>query len=121
MSPDPTHEMTISAAAGVAAVVVATLGVHPQEVMWGMVGSVVGASFAPPASRWRAVAVFIATTLACALFGEWLAVEFLGGGMLARNGSACGLAIVFHPLLTIIVQRLPVLADALAGRIGGKP
>ncbi len=120
MSPDPLQEATLATAAGLSAIVVATIGVHPQVVMWGMVGSVVGASFAPPASRWRAVAVFVATTLACALFGEWLAAVYLGGSKLASNGAACALAILFHPLLTIIVQRLPALADAAAGRFGGK-
>lgn len=121
MSPDSTQAAADATATGLTAVVVATIGVHPQFVMWAMVGSVIGASFAPPASRVRAALVFVASSLCCALFGSWVGGEFFGGSMLARDVCACALGILFHPLLTIIVQRLPAVVDGAVGRItGGK-
>lgn len=117
---DVTTGAASAAAAGVGAVTVAILGIEPQTLVWGFVGSSIGATFAAPSSRWRAVSLFIAVVLSCALLGTWAALRWFDGTALARNGSSLLLGILFHPLLSLLVANLPSILDAGLKRIGLK-
>ena len=122
------HDSTLSAAAatttGVSAWVIAALGVHPQALAWALFGAIIGATFAPEASRWRAAGVFVAVVASGAELGSWLAVSYWpGDNPMARNGCALVLSMIFHPVLTVVIGRLPALGDRLLGSIptkGGK-
>jgi hypothetical protein len=114
------HDATISAAAaattGVSAWVLAALGVHPQALAYALFGSVIGATFAPKTSRWRAAAVFVAVVASGAELGSWIALSYWpGDNPLARNGCALVLSMLFHPLLTVVIGRLPALGDRILG------
>lgn len=122
--PEPASTTTATIGAGAGALMLAMIGVEPQAVVWALVGAVFGSPLAPAAGRYRTVAVFVATVLACALFGTWASEYWHGGGVRARNGWAMGLAVVFHPLITVVVQSVPAVAKALVdaliqARIGG--
>lgn len=119
MVPDPTAQAVHATAAGISALIVSILGVEPQVIVWGMVGATIGASFAPPSSRLRAIAVFIAVSLACSALGKWGAVFAFEGSATARNGLACIMAVFFHPMTTIAVQRLPDLLDRISAWLPG--
>lgn len=114
-------ETTAGAAAwGVGAFTAAYFGVEPQALVWALVGAVFGLSFAPPAGRVRALLVFVAVVLACALLGTWAAHTWFGDAPMARNGCAMAAAALFHPALATIVQAVPaVLRAVLNARFGG--
>lgn len=100
------------------AVVVAAIGVDPQALLWALIGAVIGLSFAPPAAWWRAVLLFLAVVMVCALFGTWASVEAFDGSTVARNAMAAGIAIVFHPMLAAAVSQAAAALAALRRRIG---
>jgi hypothetical protein len=75
-------------------------------------------TFAAAATRTRTAIVFCCVVLTCSLFGAWLAGSYGGGQTLTRDVIACGLAILFHPVLNAMIAVIPkVLASAL-NRLG---
>lgn len=103
---------------GALASVLATLGVDPATLVWGLVGATLGLSLAPKdASRMRSALIFSAVVLAAALIGTVVA-EHYGKGILWRNLIAMGMACLFHPLLTLLVAQLPDMVQAARERIG---
>lgn len=118
---DPTVPVATAAAAGLGAAFVTWVGLEPQALVWGLVGAIFGVPLAPPAGRWRTVAVFLAVVCACAMLGTWAAEHFHGGSRMARNGWAMVLAAVFHPALAALVQAVPAVLQAfLKARTGGQ-
>ena len=103
-------------AAGAGATILSSLGLDPPTLFWALVGATVGLSFAPAMSRFRAVVVFLAVVLSCALIGAWLAQQYYGGGMLSRHVAACVLALFFHLLVSLAQTKLPALWDAVVVR-----
>jgi len=70
-------------------------------------------------SRARAFVVFVSVVLICSLLGAWLAQRYFGGEQLSRNAFACLLALFFHPLVSLILTKLPALWDAVVVRAVG--
>lgn len=117
---DVTTGAASAAAAGVGGVVMAVLGIEPQALVWGFVGASIGATFAAPSSRWRAVSLFVAVTCSSALLGTLAAAQWLGGTALARNGMALLLGIGFHPLMAAFIANMPSVLDGLLRKVGLK-
>jgi len=117
---DPTGALPTAIGAGIGAIVVATIGVEPQTVMWAMVGAVVGVPATAQGGRARAVIVFVAAILACALLGTWASEYWHAGARTPRNSWSLGLALVFHPLLAVVVQAVPsIFQSFIRARTGG--
>jgi hypothetical protein len=93
--------------AGLGAMVLNTLGVHPQALLWALIGATLGMSLAPQASRMRAVAVFACVVLSSALLGTWVARTYADGSLIASDVVALLLAIAFHPLLIAFLNGAP--------------
>jgi hypothetical protein len=106
---DMSDAATAATVNGIAAVVVAALGVEPQALVWAMVGSTLGLSLAKPAGRVRAVFVFIAASLTCALLGTLAANHWFTGSPTIRNVAAVALGAAFHPLLSSYLEEIPRL------------
>lgn len=108
-------------ATGAATGILSTLGLDPAALFWALVGSVIGVTFASATSRTRAAIVFVCVVLICSLAGVGTA-QWIGGGAVTRNLSACFLAIVFHPIITAAVSQIPVLLVAMRVKFfGGVP
>lgn len=116
---DPTTEAVMSVAAGVAAVTLAVLGVEPQALVYAAMGGFAGMAVAQNLGRWKAVITFACVMCLCAAFGTWCAQHY-GGGMVARNIVAGASAAVFHPLFSVVVQRIPDAFDGFLRKIGLK-
>jgi hypothetical protein len=94
--------------------------VEPQALVWALVGAIFGLGFAPPAGRVRALLVFVAVVLACALIGTWASEVWFGGAPMARNACAMCAAALFHPVLAAVVQAVPAILQAiLNAKLGG--
>jgi len=119
MTPDPTAAAATAASAGIGALVLTTLGVEPQALLWGGIGASIGVTVAPQAGRVRAVLTFAAVVLLSALFGTYLAHEHLAGSTVARNACSAALGCLFHPLFSAAVAGLPTLVAKITDRIGG--
>lgn len=101
--------------AGLGAVALTALGVHPQPLFWALVGATLGLSLAPKAERLRAVAVFVCVVLSSALLGTWAARTYWEGSLLAADGAAWLLAVAFHPLLIAFLNAVPTLFSTVVG------
>ena len=73
------EELTQATAAGVVAVVVGALGVHPQVLGYALTGAAVGTLAAPAVGRWRAMSLFAAVVAGIPSLGAWLASRITGG------------------------------------------
>lgn len=117
-------QMPIEALAGVglaSAAVMEIFGVPLQPIVWGLIGSVLGAGWAPASKRWwGAIGVYLSASLISALIGHFTAAQWLSASPLAGNAIAVGVAIWFHPLLAAGAQKVPAFLDGLLGLIGGK-
>ncbi|NBW08275.1 MAG: hypothetical protein EBR82_09630 [Caulobacteraceae bacterium] len=109
--------MPVEALAGVglaSAAVLEIFGVPLQPIVWGLIGSVLGAGWAPAAKRWwGAIGVYLSASLISALAGHFTAAQWLGASPLAGNAIAAAIAIFFHPLLAAGAQRAPAFLDWL--------
>lgn len=116
-----TEPTSTTAAAGYAfgAVFVALVGVEPQALVWGVVGAVIGLTFAPPTGRFRAGLVFLAVAFASAALGTWAAEYWHSGSHVARNAWSLGVAVLFHPLFAALVQAVPAAVQAFVSRKAG--
>lgn len=100
--------------AGLIASFLAAIGVTWAHVFWAAAGAFVGAGWAPPAGRVRAILMFPVATLLAAKAGvigaAWLGP--IGTLPAAELAQAVGglLGIVFHPLTAVLVQIAPALA-----------
>ena len=119
-------QATTATAAGVGAVVVALIGVEPQVLFWALVGCGLGVPLAPPAGRWRAALTFLLASLASALLGTFMALEFIGPEApaarlaVATKGVTLILGIGFHPLVSVVVGSIPDVWGGLLRRLGVK-
>lgn len=122
---DITTTVALGASAGAGAVFVAAIGVDPQQLVWGGIGSIIGAGMAGEMGRWRAIAVFVAVVLLSALLGTAAAVHWFGGAVLWRNVCSAVCALFFHPLIAAVVGLLPKVLEAALARVavqgGAKP
>lgn len=118
---DPTMTAATATSAGLGAMILATLGVEPQALLWSAVGASIGLTVAPPASRWRAMLTFTAVVMLAALAGTYVAEHHAAGSTVVRNASAAAVAALFHPLFQAAVSALPQLLSALTARFGGTP
>lgn len=119
MPADPTTAAAASAAAGLATVTVAMIGVEPRDILWVAVGASIGITSTEPMSRGRAVAVFIATTLAGALLSRILAHHWFGGDPMWRNGIALIMGMTFPIVKTWLMAAVPSVLDTLLRLRGG--
>ena len=114
-----------AAVSGASALLVASLGVEPQAIIWAIVGSILGVTFAPKTTKPYAVAMFLAATLICALVGTYVSTKYFGGAPLERNLTAVMLAATFHPALKVMIERAGTVIgawlDRLVAAIGGQP
>ena len=110
-------QMPIEALAGVGLASTALLevfGVPLQPIVWGLIGSVLGAGWAPAAKRWwGAIGVYLSASLISALIGHFTSVWWIGSNALAGNAIATVAAIFFHPVMAAGAQRAPALVDWL--------
>lgn len=120
MAADLTATTAAAASAGVASVTVALLGVEPQALFYAFCGSGIGLSWAASAGRFRALAVFIFTTVGAAMFGTWASAELWAGAAVARNAMSFLLGVVAHPLIGAVITQLEPVARGLADKLGAK-
>jgi hypothetical protein len=117
-------QMPIEALAGVglaSAAVMEIFGIPLQPIVWALIGSVLGAGFAPAARRWwGAIGVYLSASFCSALIGHVVAAQWLGASSLAGNAIATIVAIFFHPLLAAGAQKVPEFLTGLLGLLGRK-
>ena len=105
----------IALASGVAGAILVALGISLPVLVWGMVGCIVGVSWAPKTGRTRALALFSASALLSAKGGAVAAVLWYSGATGTAGGIAAVLGIFFHPLLSAAVVLVPqIIAKRLA-------
>lgn len=109
----PTVVGEIGGSFGIGAVAlgaVELLGLPLPCLAWGFVGGILGTGFAPPMGKWAACLTYASASLLSALggytIGDHLALSPTKTYFLVSVSSA-----VFHPLLNLIVQKLPALFD----------
>lgn len=117
---DITATVALGASAGAGAAFVAATGVDPQQLVWGGIGSIVGAGMAGEMGRWRAIAVFVAVVFLSALIGTAIAAEAFKGALLWRNTLSALVAVLFHPMLASLVAFLPKVFGAVLARVSGQ-
>lgn len=111
-------------AAGVGGAILALLGVDAPTLTAALFGAALGALFAPPARRLKAVLLFCAAVAAAAISAS------VGGPILASwmpelavatwsKGVALAVGIWLHPLIQAGSSVVPRFIDAAAARIGG--
>ena len=100
-----------AAAAGLFGAFFAAVGVSPGAILLSMLGSFIGAGFAPAVGRVRAICMFPASTVIAAKAGIATAaavgaVGGLTGEALAQAlAGACG--IFLHPLISAVARLIP--------------
>ncbi len=92
----------------------AVLGVPWDLLVWGVVGSIFGLSWAPEAGRLRAIFLFACSALSSAKFGVALSAWLFKSNPDIAGAIACGLGIVMHPLLAAIVESIPAYIKSKA-------
>lgn len=111
---------TAVGAAGVGSLILSVTGVDPQVFLYAAAGAYIGALRAPPLGLLRAIGVWVAVVLLSSVLGVALA-EAAGLTKLLQHGAvAAGIALVFHPALTAVVDRVPRIFDAILDRLGVK-
>lgn len=114
-----TAEFAAAIATGVTTFTIATLGVEPQALVVAAMGAGAGMAIAPGLGRWRAAITFISVISLCAVVGTAIASAY-GGGNIARNATSGILAALFHPIVSVIVQRIPEAVDGFMRKLGLK-
>jgi hypothetical protein len=94
-----------------------TLGVHPQALLYAGVGAGFGLLLTRAESRARAFAFWALTTLAGALLAHIMAAQ-VGGDGATRNGIALVLGMVFPALRERAMALAPTILDAVLRRLG---
>lgn len=93
------------------AVTLALLGVPLQPIIWGLIGGFLGAGFAKPSGWLVSAATYLSASLLSSLAGHSISAQFFGGNGLVGSAFSAGIAVLFHPLLSAAVQRMPALLD----------
>lgn len=110
-------------AGGTSAMLFAAFGIEPQALIWALVGSVLGVTFAPASGRLYAIAMFVAATMTCALIATWASIRYLDGDPLSRNLVAVLSAAIFHPALKKTIDKIGdfigAFIDRMSAAIGG--
>lgn len=98
-------------AAGLCGAFFATTGISPGVMLLAMLGSFIGAGFAPPAGRWRAIAMFPASCVLAAKAG------IVGAAVLGPVGSLAGeelaqamggaFGVFLHPIIAAVARLIP--------------
>ena len=96
------------------------LGVPLQPIIWGLIGGVVGAGFAPRMGAWRATAMYLAAALLSAEAGTAASVQWFNGAQAYANGASAVLAVLFHPILAGVVAMVPAVIQSFAARFGAQ-
>ena len=117
---EPTTTAAAAVLTGISALTMAALGVEPQTLVYGTIGAGVGTTFAPEMGKVKAIFMFFAVVCLCALAGTVAAQTWFSDGKLARNLIAAFVAMVFHPLISILVSRLQDVVDSLLRKAGLK-
>ena len=111
-------------AAGVGGAVLALLGVDAPTLTAALFGASLGALFAPPTTRLKAVLLFLAAVAASAisasvlgpLLHDWMPA--LSAAVWSK-GSALAVGIFLHPLIQAGSVAVPAVVAGAAARIGG--
>lgn len=117
---EPSSAAAAALASGASVAFVAAIGVDPQSLFWGAVGSSIGVASTESMGRVRALFVFVASVLACALIARWTAHSYFDGADMARNGVALALGMFFPAIKAHITQSIPDLWALLMRKIGAK-
>ena len=111
-------------AAGVGGAVLALLGVDASTLTAALFGASLGALFAPPTTRVKAILLFLAAVAASAIAAS-VAGPLLAGWLPAvsaavwSKGSALGVGIFLHPLIQAGSVAVAGIVKGAAARIGG--
>jgi hypothetical protein len=115
--------MKVEAAAQVAGVGAASaltmelLGLPIAPIIWGLIGGVVGSSWAPAMPAWRTAVLYPASALVAAMLAQWAAHQWFNDDRIAVNGGAALLAVLFHPIMAALVQSVPAIVAKFAGKV----
>lgn len=109
---------TVTLGGGLLVAVLSAIGISAPALFWALVGATLGMTWAPPAARGRAAAVFVAVVFSSALLGTWAAEHFVDSPS-ARNGLAWAMGVGFHLLLAEAMKRLPQWVGWIADRFRG--
>lgn len=116
-----TSATAAATAAGAGAFFLAAIDLHPSLLLFGIVGAIVGLTWAPPQqNRHRAILLLIATAFVSASFGAWIGEWKFPGSLHAAKALAAAFGAVLHPALSALIAALPGLWSAFTQRIGGK-
>lgn len=119
---EPATVVTATAvgAAGVGSLILSVTGVDPHVFLYAAAGAYIGALRAPPLGLVRAIGVWVAVVLLSAVLGVALADAAGLGKPLQHGAAASAIALVFHPALSAVVDRVPRIFDAILDRLGVK-
>ena len=111
-------------AAGVGGAVLALLGVDAQQLTVALIACSLGALFAPPVSRWKALALFSAavsaTAISASVLGPMLAAWWpIAQPHLWGKLVALGVGIWLHPVIQTGATIVPKIMNSAAERING--
>lgn len=108
---------TAVGAAGMGSLILSATGLDPHVFLYAAAGAYVGALRAPPLGLARAVGVWVAVVLVSAVLGVAIAGAFGWNKSLQHGAVAAGIALVFHPTLTVVIDRVPIIFDAILERV----
>ena len=121
----PTETAAQSAATAANAFLVAVIGLDIQQIVWGVIGCVIGIASTKPSSVWYAVFSFGASTMASAGVGTLAARYFGGDDHLARNVSIAITGAIFPFLVAALATSAPSIIqwvlDVVLRRKGDVP
>ena len=107
--PSSTSAAALGLSSGMVGAILLSLGISWPLLLWGVVGCVVGLSWAPAVGRIRAGALFFAAAMLSAKGGALMAAHMFSGSHETAQGLAAAMGIVFHPALTATVNALPAI------------
>lgn len=102
----------------VSAITMELFGLPVQPIIWGLIGGFLGMGFAKPASFWRAAGTYVSASFISALVGSAISSKWFDASPIIGNAIATVTAVGFHPLLALIIDRLPMIFDLFAARSG---
>lgn len=92
----------------------AVFGLDARQVMWGITGSIIGASLWSQAGIWYSIARFISASLSSALLGSVIAtVVNWPDHYVYMYASILLLGIGFHPVISAFLDAVPAVVQAL--------
>lgn len=94
------------------------LGLPIQPIVWALIGGVIGSGWAKPTGPVRAALTYLAASLLSAIIGSAIAAQYWLGASLAVNVWAAWVAVIFHPSLAAMIERVPAAFDVLLAALG---